>query len=242
MNEQTCAPLKRPILKLLVSIVDWDQVNKLEVALKECHGRFSHIYNGMGTASSEIMDVLGLGCIEKAIAICFLPNFLASDAMEKMKTTFKLDRPGKGIAFTIPLSGVYAGLSQMVHEEFKDLQERLESQMEKDVHKLQHEIENDLIVAAVNLGFSDAVMDAARAAGAFGGTVVLARKVEQEETKHFFGISIQEEREVVAILVNRNKKREIMQAISSACGLKSPAQGMVFALPVDAIAGLDLNK
>ncbi len=50
---------------------------------------------------------------------------------------------------------------------------------------------------------------------------------------------MQQEREVVIILAQKEDKLAIMQAIGQKCGMQSPAQGVVMSLPVDEIAGLD---
>ena len=51
--------------------------------------------------------------------------------------------------------------------------------------------------------------------------------------------SPQEEQEFVMIVVPREKKCEIMSAITTSCGLKTPAHGMVISLPVDDVMGLE---
>ena len=102
-------------------------------------------------------------------------------------------------------------------------------------------IENEyaMIMAIVNQGFSEEVMDAARPMGASGGTVFHSRRIGNEEAMKFWGIRIQEEREVVLILVKKENKLPIMQAICQQCGMQSEAHGIVFSLPVDGIIGLN---
>ena len=96
----------------------------------------------------------------------------------------------------------------------------------------------DLILTIVNRGFSDQVMDAARAAGASGGTILHARGSGIHEMQEFFGISIQPEKEVVMILVRENERQAIMQAIREQAGLKKPGKGLAFSLPVDDVVGI----
>ena len=60
---------------------------------------------------------------------------------------------------------------------------------------------HELIICIVNNGFSDTVMDAAKDAGARGGTVLNARGTANKEAESFFHIAIQPEKEVVMILV-----------------------------------------
>ena len=98
--------------------------------------------------------------------------------------------------------------------------------------------EFDLIVAIVNRGFSDLVMDAARAAGASGGTILHGRGTGVHEAEQFVGIAIQPEKEIVLILTRSDERRKIMAAIAEGAGLNTQGKGLTFSLPVDDILGL----
>lgn len=96
----------------------------------------------------------------------------------------------------------------------------------------------EMIVCVVNTGFSDAVMSAARACGAKGGTVFGARGTANQEAETFFKISIQPEKEVVLILVPSKLKNDILHALYREVGLATPGQGIAFTLPVEDAVGL----
>ena len=98
--------------------------------------------------------------------------------------------------------------------------------------------EQEVVVAIVNRGFTDLVMDAALPAGARGGTVVHARGAGAQEASQFLGITIQPEKEMVLILVNREQKIPVMQAITRSAGLNSEGHGLVFSLPVSDVMGV----
>lgn len=100
------------------------------------------------------------------------------------------------------------------------------------------EREFDVILTIVNRGFADLVMDAAKGAGAHGGTVMYARGAGIHEAEKFFGISIQPEKEVVLILVKHEEKNTIMQAIAKEAGLNREGRGLSFSLPVDDVVGI----
>ncbi|MDR1630525.1 MAG: hypothetical protein LBS36_10005 [Oscillospiraceae bacterium] len=93
----------------------------------------------------------------------------------------------------------------------------------------------DLILAVVNQGFSEEIVRAAQPKGAKGGTVLHVRRVANEDFVKFFGISVQEDREIVALLADRAEKKAVMQTILSSFGVKTEARGLVFSLPVDDI-------
>ncbi len=96
----------------------------------------------------------------------------------------------------------------------------------------------DLIMTIVNRGFADQVVDAARAAGAHGGTVFYARGTGVHEMEKFFAISIQPEKEVVLNLVKHEDTQAIMHSIVAAAGLKTEGKGLAFALPIADVAGI----
>ena len=98
--------------------------------------------------------------------------------------------------------------------------------------------EYEMIVCVVNTGFSDAVMSAARACGAKGGTVINARGTANPEAESFFKITIQPEKEIVMIVVPSAIKDDILHALYKDVGLNTPGQGIAFTLPVDAAVGL----
>ena len=98
--------------------------------------------------------------------------------------------------------------------------------------------EYDLIMTIVNRGFADQVVDAARAAGAHGGTVFYARGTGVHEVEKFFAIAIQPEKEVVLNLVKHEHTQEIMHSIVAAAGLKTEGKGLAFALPIADVVGI----
>ena len=91
----------------------------------------------------------------------------------------------------------------------------------------------ELVLCIVNAGFSQNVMEAARAAGAKGGTVLRARGSANPEAEDFFNIKIQPEKEVVMILVPSTIKDEVLKTVYKESGIAEEAQGIAFSLPVN---------
>ena len=89
-----------------------------------------------------------------------------------------------------------------------------------------------LIVCIVNAGYSQNVMEAARAAGARGGSIVRGRDSANPQAEEFFNITIQPDKELVLILVQEEIRDEVMRTIYKNCGLSTEGIGIVFALPV----------
>ena len=94
----------------------------------------------------------------------------------------------------------------------------------------------ELIVAVYEKGYTDMVMDAAREAGAGGGTTIRAKGTGAGAQK-FFGLSLAEEKEMLFIVTATDKKKDIMRAIMQNAGIDSKAHSLVFSLPVTESAG-----
>ncbi len=100
-------------------------------------------------------------------------------------------------------------------------------------------IEYEVICCIVNEGNADNVMDAAKSAGATGGTVLKARGTANKDAEQFFKIAIDPQKEMVMILAPIALKEDIMHALYTKAGLNTPGQGITFSLPVDNVAGLN---
>lgn len=99
----------------------------------------------------------------------------------------------------------------------------------------------ELIFTIINRGFSDLVMDSARANGATGGTIITARGTGAKITEKLFGISISEEKEIIMILTEKTKRTAMMRAICEAAGLNTRGRGITFSMPVDDVIGVSLG-
>jgi nitrogen regulatory protein PII len=234
MNEDK----KMPVLKVLVFIIDWSKTKAISTVFEQEKVRFHFISKGRGTASSDILGLLGIGSSEKAVVICLEQEILVPILLKEVRKKLGFHSPGAGIAFTIPLSGI----NHPILNVFKESIHKNEIiSLEKDAAKMNTEIKNDLIVSIINQGYSDEFMTTAREAGATGGTVVNARGLTHQGPVKFFGVSVQDEREIIIILSNREKKAAIMQAVSQAYGITTKAGGIVFSVPVDHVMGLSFE-
>ena len=99
----------------------------------------------------------------------------------------------------------------------------------------------EVIVVVVNEGHSDKVMDAARDAGARGGTIAHARGSGTKDIEKKYGIVITPQKEMLYILVNEKIRDAVMSAVNKAAGLDTLGQGIVFSLPVNNISGIKLD-
>ncbi len=97
---------------------------------------------------------------------------------------------------------------------------------------------HEVIFAIVNSGFADDVMDVARQQGVRGGTILNARGVAREEAAAFFGITLHEEKEILMMVVEKDIRDNVLNAIYKEMGMAKAARGIAFSLPVSDVAGL----
>ncbi|MDR1377929.1 MAG: hypothetical protein LBJ36_02610 [Synergistaceae bacterium] len=222
-------------LSLLITICDRGQGKKVTDFFKDRNASFNLMVLGKGTASSKMLDYLGLGQTEKMVLLSVMPTAEARDVLSKFDETLELKRPGHGIAFTLPLNGACVRKSVETVPD-GEIEEKMTRGGEED--EVVHSFEHSLIIAVVNRGYNQEVMEAARTAKATGGTIIHARGFALSGVEKFFGVSIHPEKEVIIILAENDRKRDIMRAISEKAGIETPAGAVTFSLPVSGVEGL----
>lgn len=95
------------------------------------------------------------------------------------------------------------------------------------------------IFAVVNNGYSEVAMEAAKACGAKGGTILHGRGTISKDAEKFFNITIQPDKEIVMILAKTELVDGILKALYKVVGTSTEAQGIAFAVPVDNVAGIE---
>ena len=185
---------------------------------------------GEGTANSAILDYLGLEATGKTLYFAFITWDTWKLLKKDLYAQVKIDVPGRGIAFLVPLSSV-GGKKRL---QYITVGQELSIEEESTLQNTDYE----LLVTIANSGYIETIMDAARSADAPGGTVIHAKGTGAEHAKRFLGISLAEEKEMIFIVVRRQQKNAIMKAIMEQAGTGSPAGGNIFSLPVTSTAGL----
>ena len=97
---------------------------------------------------------------------------------------------------------------------------------------------HEVIFAIVNSGYAEDVMDIARELGVRGGTILNARGVVKEDAAAFFGITLHAEKEILMMVVEKELRDTVLNAIYKEMGMAKKAQGIAFSLPVNAAEGL----
>jgi len=230
---------KRAGLRLLILIGDQQKEKEaVSVFEKACIPMRFHM-RAEGTATDDWLDALGLSRNRKSVIMCIVPKHLSPRLLSALADELTLKKPGNGIAFIIPVSSISHALAKLMDKKELD---SIQAQIDKEVELMSEKAHYSLILALVNQGYSDDLMDVAKTAGASGGTVMHSRQCGMEATQQFWGISIQSEREIIAILTPREKKVDIMKAITKKCGVQTEAGGIVFSLPVEDMMGVTFQS
>lgn len=97
-----------------------------------------------------------------------------------------------------------------------------------------------LIIALVEDGKTDLVLEAAREAGATGSTVINhARGEGIEATKTFFGMTLETQRDMLMFLVEEHLSRSILEKIAEVAEFDlAPGSGIAFQIDVEDAVGV----
>lgn len=183
---------------------------------------------GHGTATEALLDRHGLEMTEKAVVITIADAEKKKELFRQAKKELMVDIPGNGIMLAVPVKSVGGGdtLAFLTNG----------SPADKGVPDMAFQYELILVVA--NQGYTDLVMEAARSAGARGGTVIHAKGTGTEYARKFLDLHLAAEKEIILIASAMEDKAEIMKRIRAQAGPETPGGAISLSLPVSSIAGL----
>lgn len=221
-------------LNLMVTISDRNQVRRFLAFYKECNITVTLSSLGRGTAADEILDSFGLEAAEKAILFAMVTDAEWKEIKRGLEKQIKIDIPGTGIAFVIPVSSIGGKKQLQFLTEGRGFEKKEESTLKDTKY--------ELLVVILNQGYTEMIMDAAREAKATGGTVIHAKGTGMKKAEQFLGVSLAVEKEMIFMVTKQEDKNPIMRAIMDKAGLESKAKAIVFSLPVTETAGMRLME
>ena len=92
-------------LKLLFTVVDRNKAEFYADVISQFDVNFQMVTAGLGTAQSELVELLGLN-IHKAVILSVVREDRVEEVMNCLEDKFSTIRKGKGISFAVPLSSV----------------------------------------------------------------------------------------------------------------------------------------
>ena len=201
--------------KLLISIVPHNMGELITNATKEAGAGGGTILMGRGTAANSIIQLLGLGDTSKDIAYVVVDDSILEKTLLSVKEATSSKKSHFGVMFTVNVS------------EFIRSGNPNQEKPEGENNMAQNE-SYKLINVIVNKGYAEDAMAAARKAGAGGGTIIGARGTAKEGDAKFFGAKIVPEKDMLLILVPKEKCDDIVNAIQSLPCFAKAGSGIIF--------------
>ena len=182
-----------------------------------------------GTATRNMLDLLGLESRSRRLFMTVAGPEQTKELIQEQRKRLYIDAPGNGVTISVPIKSVGGN---------KTLAFLSGGQNVKGMPTLNYDYE--LIMVIANQGATDQVMDAARSAGARGGTVIHGLGTGSRNAEKFYKVSIAAEKEVILIVSAAGQKAAIMKAVIEQAGPDTKAGAIAFSLPVTELAGFGL--
>lgn len=214
-------------MKAMFLIADYGYAGQLKEIFAKENIPCRFFVHGHGSADSAMLDYLGLGDNKKITAVFFIADSMVMNLYKILNDKLSLSKAGSGIAFAVPVTGA-SGAAFSLNGTTAETEEKTEMQKTK----------YELIITIVNRGGFEAVKEASKQAGARGGTLLHGLGLGGEEAAKFLGISIQPEKDIILIVVERDEREAVMQSILNGAGILTEYRGICFSLPVESAIGL----
>ena len=211
----------------IFAVINRESLKRLQNIFQSADTKVSLSQPARGTAPGEILNRLGLAETEKLIVSTIADAQQKRTIFRQARDKMYMDIPGNGILAAIPLKSV-AGRQTLAFLTDQELKEGAPSM----------DFEYELIVVVLNEGYADMVMDAARGAGAGGGTLLHAKGTGGKRGEKFFSVSLADEKDMIYIVSHREEKTAVMKAIQTQAGPGTKAGGICFSLPISSVMGL----
>ena len=214
-------------IMMLLSIVESGKGKKLIDKLKTKNIKMHFQSVGVGTAPTEMMDIFGLGTKNKDIIFSLASASVINDLMKNFNTHFKSYSEYGGLLIILSPNAINRLTAEILNHSLINEQPKGENTKMKETHS------HNLIMITVAQGYTDAVMETAKKAGATGGTVIRSRLADAANFSEITNIDMEEEREILFILAPIKVSHQIMEDVNKEHGLRSAAKSIICTLPID---------
>jgi nitrogen regulatory protein PII len=203
----------------IYTIVEHGLGEKIAARTREAGARGGTILVGRGELDSPILRALALADVERDVLLTLVTDDRLDAIVESIASAPYYRRKSDGMLFVIPTGGTAMPNGTDANA-----------------------IEQEMISIIVNRGYADDIMNAARKAGAKGGTILHARGTGKPDDAKFFGITIVPEKEEVIIIAEKTDAPAIRAAIEKLPCLTEPGIGIMFTTPVKQVVNLGKKR
>ena len=187
----------------MITISRKGQAKSIMAAARKAGAPGGTVCLAKGTASNTILAALGIGDTKQEVITSVIRKEDAENILNAVKSV-----KAKGVAMIIDTARGNRMEAADMNSEWV------------------------LIEIICEDGYSEDIMATARKAGAEGGTVINAHGTSTEDDVKFFGSPLVPEKEILMIVISKDKSDAIMEAISSMPELKKKGMGIIFSIPV----------
>ncbi|RRD96134.1 P-II family nitrogen regulator [Clostridiales bacterium COT073_COT-073] len=198
--------------ELIYAVVSYGMGSKLMQKAKKYGIRGGTILPGRGTVQNRILNFFSLYDERKEIVMLGTDRKTAQSALAKLNQDFRFEKPNKGIVFTTLMCEIIGSSHQQREETIEEGENKM----------------YQLITTIVNRGKAEDVIDAAKAAGSKGGTIINARGSGVHETMKLFNMDIEPEKEMVLVLSKADVTDKIIASIREKLEIDKPGNGVIF--------------
>jgi nitrogen regulatory protein PII len=211
--------------KLLLSIVNRGQGERLVSVTKHAGARGGTILLARSTSTSTILSLLGIGDSDKDVVITLVHDDLVQPVITALGSFNCLKKHRGGICMQLDVRYLLRHLApgETAGPPIETTYQRSETMGSP----------HTLITFIVNKGYADDAMIAARRAGATGGTILNARGTGKEEDIRFFGVQLVPEKEMLMVLVGSGQTGAVLEAVRKIPCLAEPGAGIAFCIDVE---------
>ena len=226
-------------LEFLIVVVNEGQDGAIIKIVQDGGAAVSFSAHGKGTASSDLYEVFGFSNNAKHIVFSLIKESSWGPIKAALVNRFSYSNWSKGLAVLVNVDSVCGVSSYRFLTNTRTLDE---GKGVVAMSEIQKKDDYQVIMAIVNDGFTDLVMDAAKKAGARGGTIMTAHGTGNKDIEKFFGVVITPEKQIVMILVSKAIKDDVIASIYKEVGINTKGQGIAFSFPAGDVVGIVENK
>jgi len=213
-----------PIFELIYVVVNYGMGSRILHKAKEYGISGGTIFLGKGTINNSLLNFLSLYDERKEIVLLGTDNHTADHALVELNKEFKFEKPNHGIVFTTSACEIVGSRCYKPEE----------NEEGRGVNKLMYQN----IITIVNRGKAEEVIEAAKAAGSKGGTIINARGSGVNETSKLFNMDIEPEKEIVIILSKEDITEAIVTSIREKLEIDKPGNGIIFIQNINKAYGI----
>ena len=212
------------VFKLIVVIVNRGKGSLLLSEARKLGISGGTILLGKGTKPASILNFFTSYEEEKEIVIFGTLSNAIEEKLKELNKTFRFEKPNHGIVFVQSACAIVGSSDNVCgYSEFIGGNDRKMYQS---------------IMAIVERGVGEDVIEAANSVGSKGGTIINARGAGKHETTKVFNMEIEPEKEIVLIISETEKAQKIVDAINKKIDIEKPGHVIIFVQNLDSVYGI----